>query len=212
MTLRYRLSVPILIMIGALLVAQTLYAWHPPTAHARDLARPLPAAAPQAGDDTVRQQAPLLTATPTSTATPTKTPYPCPTGTPEPLWVDPVISPTSLLTQTIAIYAGNALTVTVSSEAGNVKQTSGSTWPARITINLVPETTHHLTVTAQIPLRIVNGCPFGGYSLQTTRDKFGQLLTIVQSGGAPATATPTVTATAVVSQETWRIYLPALVK
>lgn len=31
----------------------------------------------------------------------------CPTATPEPLWVEPVTSPTSLRSQVITVYLGN---------------------------------------------------------------------------------------------------------
>ncbi len=177
MNLRYRLSLPIVLLVIALLVAQTLQARLAPPIHAQAV------------------KAPELTATVTPSNTPAPTTSPtvtqCPVATQEPLWVDPVLSPTNLLTQTITIYAGRALTVTVSSEAGVVIQTVGSTWPARITIDLLPETAHHLTVKAEIVRTVVNGCAYGGYSLQTTRDRYGSLLTIVQSGSA--TVTPTVT-------------------
>jgi hypothetical protein len=101
------------------------------------------------------------------------------------------------------------MTVTVSSESGVFAQTAGSTWPARITIDLLPQTAHHLTVESHIPRRVVNGCAVGGYTLQTTRDRDGNLLTIVQSGGAtptPIGPTPTVPAT----QNERELYLPLL--
>ncbi|MBA3471070.1 MAG: hypothetical protein H0T53_15655 [Herpetosiphonaceae bacterium] len=191
MSVRYRLISPIMMLIVGLLVAQILPAEQP------ILARGIRAAESAAADrDMSRRQSGEVTATATSTPGATNTPYPCPQVTPEPLWVEPVISPTGLLTQTITIFAGRALTVTVSSEAGVVAQTSGSTWPARITIDLLPQTTHHLTVKAHIaPHTTVNGCVYGGYTLQTLRDRYGSLLTIVQSGSATATPTgsPTVT-------------------
>jgi hypothetical protein len=154
-------------------------------------------------------QTEVAPATPTITPMPTVTPGPCPVATPEPLRVEPVVSPTGLLTQTITIYAGGALTVTVSSDSGVFTQTMGSTWPARITIDLLPQTAHHLTVQSQIPRRVVNGCVYGGYSLQTTRDRNGNLLTIVQDGAATPTAlgpTPTLPAT----QNQRELYLPLL--
>jgi hypothetical protein len=38
--------------------------------------------------------------------------------TPEPLWLDPVTSPTGELDQTIVVYIGNGETVTVTWESG----------------------------------------------------------------------------------------------
>jgi len=154
------------------LVSQPIRGWLAPAAHA------LPAAP---------------AATQAATVTPVLTP--CPMATPEPLWVQPVTSPTSALTQTIEIYAGNALTITVDSEAGRATKAGGSNWPARITINLLPDTTHHLTVKSYIARGVVNGCVYGGYTLQTTFDRYGKPLTIEQGGAATATPTASPTAT-----------------
>lgn len=132
------------------------------------------------------------TATPTVTVTPS--PTLCPMGTPEPLWVDPVISPTSLLTQTIRVAIGNGEAVTVTTQTGvfTTTGTFGAMHPALVTINLAPNATNDLTVTARVrQISLPGGCPAGGYTLQTTRDRDGGPLRIVQQS---ATATPTPTA------------------
>src|SRR5688572_11072923 len=55
---------------------------------------------------------PTLTPSATATEGPSQTPTstgstPCPVPTQEPLWVDPVISPTHITTQIIYVFAGN---------------------------------------------------------------------------------------------------------
>jgi hypothetical protein len=124
------------------------------------------------------------------TASPTDTPSPvtptfCPQATPEPLWVDPVVSPTDLLTQTITVFVGRGEAVTVSLESGvyaQIGQFSAYGSPARVRVNLLPDTTHHLTVSARIAKTEVAGCPYGGYTLTTQIDREGNPLTIVQEG------------------------------
>ncbi len=138
---------------------------------------------------------PTPTTTPTGTATPTGTP--CPQGTPEPLWVDPVTSPTGALTQTITVYAGNALTVTVTINGADVYTATGSFGasfnPARITIPLQPNGTHNLLVRSYTRQIVQGGCVAGGYVLSTTHDRQGQPLVIVQQsvGNGTPTSTPT---------------------
>jgi hypothetical protein len=198
---RYLLRIPIVALIGVLLLSQLIRGWLAP--HVQALANPAPGnvvAENTTADDVAPASGGRLTTPtppPTVTPVPTITPGPCPVATAEPLWVQPVTSPTGLLTQTITIYAGRALTVTVSSESGVFTQTVGSTWPARITIDLLPQTTHHLTVKSSVARSVVNGCVYGGYTLQTTRDSAGNPLTIVQTELAPTTPTitplPTVT-------------------
>src|SRR5512143_1545663 len=51
-------------------------------------------------------------------ACPTPSRYAVPT--PEPLWGDPVTSPTSLLTQTVSVYLGRGRQIEIASEAGRV--------------------------------------------------------------------------------------------
>ena len=116
--------------------------------------------------------------TPHITPTPTGTPTLCPIPTPQPLWVEPVDSPTTQLSQTIYVQAGSAMTVTIQTESGVFTETGSS--PFAIPISLLPNTTHHLTVTSYVPAHTAGGCTFGGYSLSTTRDSQGDPLTIIQ--------------------------------
>ncbi len=142
---------------------------------------------------------PTPTETQTLTATPTVTPTPTcpPPATPEPLWVDPVTSPTFALTQTVTVYLGRGRTVTVTSEAGTTVVNGffdAYTNPAYVTINLLPNTTHHLKVTG-----LVEYAPACFYTLSTTWDRIGNPLIIVQQSPTPTvtpTETPTVTPTA----------------
>jgi hypothetical protein len=119
----------------------------------------------------------------TSTATPS--PTICPMATPEPLWVEPVLSPTDRLTQTVVVNIGNgeAVTVTTASGvfavAGNFAA-AGS--PAHVPIDLLPGVVHDLTVAARVRTMNQGGCPFGGYTLTTQQDRNGVALRIVQQG------------------------------
>jgi len=140
---------------------------------------------------------PTETTTPTATPTATSTPTCPPPSTPEPLWVDPVMSPTFALTQTVTVYLGRGRTVTVRSEAGTAVVNGffdAYTNPAYVTINLLPDTTHHLEVAG-----LVEYAPGCFYTLRTTSDRNGNPLIIVQQSPTPTvtpTETPTVTPTA----------------
>ena len=117
--------------------------------------------------------------------TPNQTLTPCPRATPEPLWVDPVISTTDLLTQTIVVYIGNGELVSVSGESGVYTQTgdfSAFNTPAQVKINLLANTRHNLEVSARVKQVEQNGCIYGGYTLMTTRDRDGNPLVIDQTG------------------------------
>lgn len=130
--------------------------------------------------------------TPPPTPSPTSPPPTfCPDATPEPLWVEPVISPTDLLTQTIVVNIGNGEAVTVTTALGVFTQTgvfgvAGN--PARITIDLLPNSTHDLTVAARVRTIGGGGCTYGGYTLSTQQDRNGGALRIVQNNGAALTA------------------------
>ena len=106
-------------------------------------------------------------------------PPPAPFPTPEPLWVDPVTSPTTLFTQTIRVTLGRGRIITVTSEAGTVTSTlhvSGTNYmPFVATIPLLPRVTHHLHVTGLVEYSA--GC---FYTLSTQSDRNGKPLTIVQ--------------------------------
>ena len=141
----------------------------------------------------LRSYAPPPSPTSTATATLTATPN-CalnPPPTPEPLWVDPVTSPTSLLSQTLKVYLGHGREITVSSEAGvtTVNGTFSSTTPALVTIPLLPNSTHNLVVQGRV--EYLSGCY---YTLSTRLDRYGAPLVIVQQGPT-STPTPTPTAT-----------------
>ena len=104
-------------------------------------------------------------------------------ATPEPLWVEPVVSPTDRLTQTIVVNIGNGEAVTVTAASG-VFTATGSFGaagnPARVAIDLLPGVTHDLTVAARVRSSGSGGCPFGGYTLTTQQDRNGGALRIVQ--------------------------------
>ena len=104
--------------------------------------------------------------------------------TPELLQVDPVSGHTYLLTETVTgQVSGGVSEVSVQSEAGTASgpPQAGS---FAVTTNLLPNTTHHLAVTAYNEA----GCP----PVSTARDRYGNPLVIVQE---MATATPTATPT-----------------
>ena len=98
--------------------------------------------------------------------------------TPEPMSVDPVSSPTRLLTQTLFVRLGNGNLITATSEAG-ITQLAGifsASTPAPFTIPLLPNVTHHLNVFGQVEYS--PGCY---YTLRQSTDKHGAPLTIVQT-------------------------------
>lgn len=114
---------------------------------------------------------------------PTNTSTPCPSATPELLAVEPLTSPTRLLSQVVTVRIGNGEAVTVTAESGafTVTGSFGASFnPALVDVDLLANATHHLSVNARV--RIVNsgGCQYGGYTLSTTQDKFGAPLAIVQ--------------------------------
>lgn len=123
--------------------------------------------------------APNLTPTPTQTLTPTF----CPRNTPESIRVEPVQSPTNLLTQTIAVGVGYGELVTVVCESGAFTLTgnfSSYGRPALVTISLLPNTNHHLTVSGRVRRITSGGCEYGGYTLTTRYDRLGNPLVIEQ--------------------------------
>lgn len=119
------------------------------------------------------------TLTPTVTLTPTSSV--CAPPTPEPLWVDPVVSPTNQLSQIITVYVGHGVEVTVITESGTFTVTgnfNAYTNPALVEISLLPNAVHHLHVTARVRAE-GNGCVYA-YTLGTTLDRQGAPLEIVQ--------------------------------
>jgi WD40 repeat protein len=102
----------------------------------------------------------------------------CPEATPEWLQVEPAISPTGALSQIITVRMSNMQAVTVTAESG-VFTSAGPSGQVRVA--LLPDTEHHLEVTARVG-RIQNsdGCLYGGYTLRTRQDKNGLPLVIQQ--------------------------------
>lgn len=150
--------------------------------------------------------APVPTATftpvpspPTAAVAATVTALPLPTSscpnpaTPEPLWVDPVVSPTNLLTQKISVILGHGREISVTSNAGTVTQHGefSLAQPIVLDVPLAPNASNELLVTGQVEY-----APNCFYTLQTRTDRTGQPLVIVQSGSAPLTPVPAVTVTA----------------
>ena len=122
-----------------------------------------------------------------SPITPSPSPTQCPSATPELLAVEPVTSPTRLLSQMVTVYIGNGEAVTVTAESGTFTTTGsfgayGS--PAHVGVDLLQNTTHHLGVTARVRVVNVGGCQYGGYTLSAAQDRLGAPLTIVQTSYA----------------------------
>lgn len=112
-------------------------------------------------------------------------PNACPAATPEPLWVEPVDSPTDLSFQVVTVTIGNGDWVLIEAESGDFLAT-GTFWvnnPALATVSLLPCTTHHLAVTAHVR-EMGPPCWYGGYTLGTTRGRNGEPLVIVRGDGS----------------------------
>jgi hypothetical protein len=120
--------------------------------------------------------------TATSTATVTAAPINCPQATPEFLWVEPVTSPTNQLTQTVTVHMGNLEVVTITTESGAFTATGQ---PAHVEVALLPDRNHHLQVVARVAEIWSGGCRYGGYTLDTRRDRNGNLLIIEQGQVGP---------------------------
>lgn len=111
---------------------------------------------------------------------------PCPLATPEPLWVEPVVTSTDRFTQTVVVFIGNGEAVTVTAESGTFAEQGdfdAYAHPASIEIALWPAVTHHLTVYGRVKTIVQGECVYGGYTLGTTRDRYGAPLVIQQQGG-----------------------------
>ena len=140
------------------------------------------------------------------TASPSVTATLCPQATPELLAVDPVTSPTDQLSQVVKVYIGNGEAVTITTVSGVFVATGNfsSASPANVTVTLLPNTSHDLTVQARVR-RVggIGGCTYGGYTLTTTRDRAGNPLRIVQTQPTlPPGVTPSITPSATLKPET----------
>jgi hypothetical protein len=136
---------------------------------------------------------------PTATALTTVTALPLPTtscpnpATPEPLWVDPVVSPTNLLTQAISVTLGRGREISITSNAGTVTQQGefSIAQPVVLQVALAPNISNELLVTGKVEY-----APNCFYTLQTRVDRMGQPLVIVQTSDAAPSVTPAASVTA----------------
>jgi hypothetical protein len=117
-------------------------------------------------------------------------------STPEPLWVEPVTSPTELMSQTLIVRIGNGDAVTVTTASGVFTRTgdfSAYGNPALVELKLHPNVIHTLHVAAHVRrMAGWGGCMYGDYTLSTDRDRNGEPL-IIQQKSLLVTATPTAT-------------------
>lgn len=104
---------------------------------------------------------------------------PCPVATPEFFTVEPVTSPTGELSQIITVDLGNGETITITTESGTFTAPF-DTFPKEIEIDLLPNTTHNLTVEGRVREVVQGECVYGGYTLRTTTDRYGDPLVIEQ--------------------------------
>jgi hypothetical protein len=108
----------------------------------------------------------------------------CPIPTPELFLVDPVISTTDRLSQVVTVYLGNGEAVTVTAESGTFAATGAFdayTHPALVEVALLPGGLHRLRVFGKVRVIEHDGCIYGGYTLSTQRDRFGNPLVIRQT-------------------------------
>jgi hypothetical protein len=96
----------------------------------------------------------------------------------ETLTIEPVTSPTTLLTQTLRVRLNNGRRVTVTSEAGMTIFTIMSASTFVSPIPLLPNVTHHIVVTGQVEYQ--PGCYYTTQS--STVDKNNAPLKIIQLG------------------------------
>ncbi len=153
------------------------------------------------------QTAAATTAAPTTAAPTTAVPTAaaasatgCPQATAEPFSVEPVPPTTTQLSVVVVVHVGNGQSVTVTSESGSFAATGNFQVgaPVQVTVNLLPNVTHHLTVSATVKqVTSAGGCVSGGYTLTTDKDQNGQPLVIVQQSATPVGANPTATLTLV---------------
>lgn len=152
----------------------------------------VPVLLPSATSRAVKRK-PSVKPSPTGTATltepaPSPTYTSCPLPTPEPLWVEPVTSPTDQLSQHITVRVGYGTEVTISTESGTFTLTGSFDAyanPALVEIMLLPDTVHHLEISVRIQPPPGNDCSYGSYTLHTTQDRNGAPLLIVQGTPAP---------------------------
>ncbi len=103
----------------------------------------------------------------------------CPVATPEFFNVEPVTSPTDKLSQIVTVDLGQGETITITTESG-IFTAPFDAFPTEIEIELLPNTTHNLTVEGRVREVVQGECTYGGYTLSTTRDRYGDPLVIEQ--------------------------------
>jgi endoglucanase len=133
---------------------------------------------------------PTRTPTRTATATVTQTGTTCFPPTPETLRVSPVTSPVTRTTQVVTVTLNHGSSVTVTDEAGTFTSTTPVSNVFSVTVNLMANSTNHLKVQGTVTWS--TSCP--PYTLSTSVDTSGSVLTIVQNTGG-VTSTPTRTPT-----------------
>ncbi len=139
---------------------------------------------------------PTLTSIPTITTEATiaaLSPTPCVgPATPEPLWVNPVTSPTDQLTQDVSVTLGRGREITIASEGGSVSQKGefSTNAPVILRVPLAPNLQNNLIVTGTVEYS--PGC---FYTLQARTDRNGAPLIIVQQETLGAQVIPTFTPT-----------------
>jgi hypothetical protein len=104
----------------------------------------------------------------------------CPAATPEFFSVEPVTSPTNDLSQVITVDLGNGEMITITTESGTFTAPF-DVFPKEIEIDLLPDTTHNLIVQGRVREISQGECTYGGYMLETTRDRNGDPLVIEQA-------------------------------
>jgi hypothetical protein len=114
-------------------------------------------------------------------ATPTQEAVLCPEATPEYFDVYSLTSPTDATSQVVSAELGNGEVITITTESGTFVAPV-TTFPTEITVDLLPNTTHNLTVEGRVREIQQGDCTYGGYTLTTTRDRDGQPLVIEQRG------------------------------
>jgi hypothetical protein len=113
------------------------------------------------------------------------TPNNCPQATPEPLWVEPIPATTDELTLLLEVSLGNGEAITVTAESGTFTFDGpfNAFSPTEVEVALLPDTAHHLEVEGRVrQVSGPGGCPYGGYTLRTTRDRGGSPLEITTGG------------------------------
>jgi hypothetical protein len=107
----------------------------------------------------------------------------CPQATPEPFAVDPIPATASDTKLLVTVRIGNGESIVIETESGTFTAEGPFSYyqPTEVEITLLPNTVHHLKVTAKVQQFGEPGtCQYGGYTLSTTTDSSGQSLVVEQ--------------------------------